>query len=75
MVNSIVSSEFELLDEVLSVVNLQDKDVLDAGAGARSVRFLALRNPGKIVCIVGPGDIRKEEEARDRLRSMGCEDY
>ena len=71
----IVSSEFEFLDGLLSDVNLQDKDVLDAGAGARSARFLALKNPGKLVCIVGPGDIRKEEEAGDRLQSMGYKDY
>jgi len=72
---NIVSSEFEFLDRSLSDVNLQGKDVLDAGAGARSARFLALKNPRKLVCIVGPGDIRKEEEAGNRLESMGYKDY
>ncbi len=71
----VVSSEFEFLDGFLSDVNLQSKDVLDAGSGARSALFLALRNPGKLICIVGPGDVRKEEEAGDSLQSMGYKDY
>ncbi len=60
---------------MLSDVNLQGKDVLDAGTGTRSSRFLALKEPKKLVCIVGPGDIRKEEEARVQLQSMGYKDY
>jgi len=39
------------MNQMLSDVNLQGKDVLDAGTGTRSARFLALKGPKKLVCI------------------------
>ena len=75
MENVVVNSEFDFLDRVLSDVNLENKVVLDAGTGGRSTRFLAQREPGKIVCVAAPGDTRKEEEARNRLESMSYRNY
>lgn len=75
MGNVVVSSEFEFLDRVLSDINLENKVVLDAGTGGQSARFLAQREPGKIVCVTAPGDTRKEKEARKRLESMSYRNY
>ncbi len=75
MESVIVDSEFEFLDRVLSDINLENKVVLDAGTGDRSARFLAQRQPGKLVCVAAPGDTRKEEETRERLESMGYRNY
>jgi len=71
----IVNSEFEFLDKVLSGVNLENKVVLDAGTGGQSTRFLAQRQPGKLVCVAAPGDTRKESEAKERLESMNYRNY
>ncbi len=60
---------------MLSDVDFENKIVLDAGTGGWSARFLAQRGPGKIVCVAGPGDIRKEEEARNALQSLRYENY
>ena len=75
MESVIVNSEFKFLDRVLSDVSLENKVVLDAGTGGRSTRFLAQRQPGKLVCVAAPGDTRKEEEARERLESMNYGNY
>ncbi len=71
----IVNSEFKFLDKVLSDVNLEGKIVLDAGTGDRSARFLAQKEPGKLVCVAAPGDTRKEEEARECLEAIGYGNY
>ena len=71
MENVVVSSQSKFLDKVISDISFEDKVVLDAGTGGWSARFLAQKKPRKIVCIAGPGDIRKEEEARDALKSIG----
>lgn len=67
----IINSRREFLDGV----NLKDKVVLDAGTGGWSARFLAQQKPKKIVCISGPGDARKFEEARNALQSIGYKNY
>jgi len=75
MENVVVNSQSKFLDDVLSDINFENKVVLDAGTGGWSARFLAQRGPGKIVCIAGPGDIRKEEEARNALQSLCYKNY
>jgi SAM-dependent methyltransferase len=75
MENVVVSSQSKFLDRVLSDVNFENKVVLDAGTGGWSARFLAQREPGKIVCVAGPGDMRKEEEARNALQSIDYKNY
>ncbi len=71
----VVSSKSESLSRVLSDVDFHDKTVLDAGTGVWSARFLARRAPAKIVGVVGPEDIRKEEEAGIAFESIGYRNY
>jgi SAM-dependent methyltransferase len=73
--NIMVSSQSESLDKVLSDFSFGSKVVLDAGTGAWSAGFLARRKPRRVVCVAGPGDKRKEEEARNRLESIGYKNY
>ena len=61
----VVSSKSESLHRALSDVDFDNRTTLDAGTGVWSARFLARRAPEEIVGVVGPGDIRKEEEARN----------
>ena len=61
--------------EFLASLNLENKVVLDAGTGGWSARFLAEKRSKKIVCVSGPGDIRKKKEARQALQSTSCENY
>ena len=75
MDNVVVSSQSKFLDKVLSDINFESKVVLDAGTGGWSARYLAHKRPGKIVCIAGPGDIRKEEEAGNALQSIDYKNY
>jgi len=75
MENVVVSSQSKFLDKVISDVNLENKVVLDAGTGGWSARFLAQKKPEKIVCVAGPGDMRKEEEARNALQSLCYKNY
>lgn len=63
----VVSSKSESLHRSLSDVDFDNKTILDAGTGDWSARFLARRAPDKIVGVVGPGDVRKEDEARIAL--------
>ena len=65
--DTVVSSKPEFLHSALSDVDFDNRTILDAGTGVWSARFLARRAPEKIVGVVGPGDIRKEEEARNAL--------
>ena len=62
-----LSSKSESLRKALSDVDLDNRTILDAGTGDWSARILARRAPDKIVGVVGPGDIRKEEEANNVL--------
>lgn len=75
MENVVVSSQSKFLNKVISDINLENKVVLDAGTGSWSARFLAQRRPEKIVCVAGPGDVRKEEEARNALQSLCYKHY
>ena len=75
MANVVINSQSKSLDKVLSDVDFGNKVVLDAGTGSWSTRFLAQRKPRRIVCVAGPGDKRKEEEARECLQSMGYKNY
>ena len=61
------SSKSESLIRALSDVDFDNRTILDAGTGVWSARFLARRAPDKIVGVIGPGDVRKEEEARSAL--------
>ena len=61
--------------EFLASLDLKNKAVLDAGTGDWSARFLAEKNPKKIVCVSGPGDTRKKEEAERALQSTSYENY
>ena len=65
--NVVVSSKSESLIRALSDVDFYNRTILDAGTGVWSARFLGRRAPEKIVGVVGPGDIRKEEEANNVL--------
>ena len=71
----IISSKSKYLDKILSDIDFGDKVVLDAGSGAWSARFLAQKKPKEIICVCGPGDVRKEEEAKNALQSIGYEKY
>ena len=71
MENAAINSRGEFLDRV----NLENKVVLDAGTGGWSARFLAQKRPERIVCVAAPGDIRKEEEARNALQSADYKNY
>lgn len=71
----VVSSKSESLHRALSDVDFDNKTILDAGTGVWSASFLARRAPDKIVGVVGPGDIRKEEEAKNAFQSIGYRNY
>ena len=73
--NVVVSSKSESLIRALSDVDFDNRTILDAGTGVWSARFLARRAPDKIVGVVGPGDYRKEAEARNVFQSMGYSNY
>jgi len=75
MENVVVTTKSKFLDKVLSDFNFENKVVLDAGTGGWSARFLAQKSPGKMVCVAGPGDIRKKEEARNALHSIDYKHY
>ena len=75
MENIIISSKSQYLDKVLSDIDFVDKIVLDAGTGTWSARFLAQKKPKEIICVCGPGDMRKGEEAKNALQSVGYEKY
>ena len=61
--------------EFLASLDLENKAVLDAGTGGWSARFLAEKKPKNIVCVAGPGDVRKKEEAERVLQSISYENY
>ena len=72
---NVVNSQSKFLDDVLSDINFENKVVLDAGTGGWSARYLTNKRPVKIVCVAGPGDIRKEEETRNALQSLCYKNY
>lgn len=75
MGNVPICSKSEFLRQMLTEVDFGNKIVLDAGTGGWSARFLAQRKPKEMVCIAGPGDIRKVEEAKNSLQSMCYANY
>jgi SAM-dependent methyltransferase len=75
MTNCPLSSKFEFLKQILSGTTLTSKTVLDAGTGAGSAQFLAERDPQQLVCVALPGDLRKGNQAQQRLQFIGFTDY
>lgn len=69
--SAVINSRREFLDSL----DFENKVVLDAGTGGWSARFLAEKKPKKIVCVSGPGDVRKQEEAERALQSTNYKNY